>query len=183
MSDAVFVEPEDLDDEIDPEIVYDEDEVDIEDVSLPEEDGLSLQWEDRPVIEKKVRQPRKTSVPWEEFLAFLTVEENAGKTVRLFSFSNEDENVARKAALSKARAVRNRLVKEQPELEYLITVDPIATAELPTYNVYASYEGEASDELFAERQATHDRRVEQGKLVAATRVANRAATSEALAAE
>jgi len=140
-------------------------------IELPESDeldGISLEWEDRPV--KAVREyRRKVELAWEEYLSLLTKPENAGRTIRVFSFSGEG---AKKSASARARSIRARLVRTQPTELYEITADEV-DSEVPVYNVYASYLGEADEATVAHRLEVHEARMANGKRVAAARVAAR----------
>ena len=158
------------DDEYSEEI---SEEVSLDLPASPELNGFSLAFEDRPVYQTRSRV-KKVILAWEQYLDFLTSEENTGKTVRVFSFSGDE---AKKNAQARARSIRSRLIKSQPHQEYLITVDEIKDADVPMFNVYASYTGPASEETVQARHDEHERRVAHGQYVASLR-AKKAAEAE-----
>lgn len=126
--------------------------------------GFALAIEDRPVKVTRNANPKR-ELAWEEYLAFL--KQRPGTTARVFMFVGED---AQSNARARARSMRARLVKTQPEDMWNVTAELVK--EDGSYRVYATYDGPADDETLDTRNRIHDERVARGVAIAAARFGN-----------
>lgn len=144
----------------------------VENISHPDLDGFTLDFEDPPAEPERVGRRAKVVLAWEEYLHFL--KEFPGKWVKVFEFSGEE---AKEKARARARSVNRRLIKTQPSdiWEIKAVEDRDDEGKLTgVWKVYAQFVRPATLEEVKNRMEAHEAAVERGKVAAAARLASTA---------